>query len=95
MVSCFLTEPIENSILKFKAFINRFIPHHEIFIRIILMELNKLDTVVIYLFHNRVGQSLCSKCFTNTRCTLKDDVLFLFQYCCQSVVFSFSHVHIF
>ena len=58
------------------------------------MELHNLDTVRVFLAHDRIGKPLCRKGFANARCTLKDHILFCQQKSLEDVIAAFIHEHI-
>ena len=58
------------------------------------MELHHLNTVCVFLTHDRISQSLCRKSFANARCALKDHILFCQQKSLEDVVTVFIHEHI-
>ena len=95
MVCCFLTEPIENTIFQFKTVLDWLITHHEIFIGIVLMELHKLDAVIIFLTHNRISQTLSCISLSDTGCSLKDDVFLLCENSYKTVIFCLGHINLF
>ena len=95
MVCRLLTETIEYAILQLKSVFNRFVAHHEIFIGVILMELYKFNAVIIHLLHDGICQPFRSKCLSDTRSALKDDILFLFKNSYQTVILAFRHIDIF
>lgn len=80
LIGCLLAELIKDAIFQLKAILHRLVSHHKILIGIILMELHKLNTVVILFAHHRPRQSSGSKGFSNTRSALQDDVLFILKY---------------
>ena len=95
MVSCFLTKSIENTIFQLESILNRLITHHEIFIGIVLMELHKLDTVIIFFTHNRISQAFSCISFSNSRSPLQDNIFLLCENGYETVIFCLCHVYLF
>ena len=95
MVRCFLAEFMENTIFQFKGITFRFISHHKIFIRIILVELDKFYPAFILFTHNRICQSFGGKCFSDTGSTLENDILLFQKHIYQAFILFLRHINFF
>ena len=58
------------------------------------MELNHLHAVRVLYTHHGIGQSLCRIGFSNARCSLQDDILFIPDKCLQNIIASLVHIHL-
>ena len=58
------------------------------------MELDKLHSAVILHAHDRIGKSLCSKCLSNSRCSLQDKIFLVFKKRYQRIIIFRSHINL-
>ena len=91
MVCRLLTEPIKNPLGKFKLRSIGTIPHDKIFIRIILMKLDKFYSGIVCFLHYGIGQFSGSKGFSDSRCPLKNNIFLVPEQSSQNVEPLFSH----
>ena len=76
ILSSFAAELIEYALLQFKARLCGTETHDKVFVTVTLMELNHLDTVIVFLAHDGECQTLCSEGLADAWCALQDHILF-------------------
>ena len=93
LVGSLLAEAIENTILQLEAILDRLIAHHEVFVRIVLVELYELNAAIVFFTHHGPCQTSCGESLTNTGSTLQDDVLLIAKNGHKVLVAFFGHIH--
>ena len=84
------TEVVEHTRAKVETSILLWlVSHHKIFIGVVLVELYQLHLAIVFLFENRVCESLCREGLTNTRRTLQNNVLFVKKQSTEIVIIIF------
>ena len=74
-----LTETIKNTVFQFKAFLDRLISHHKVLVRVVLVELDKLDSAVVFFAHHRPRQTPRGKSFSDSWARPAK----LYSFCCE------------
>ena len=85
-------EAEENTVLQLEGVALGTVPHDEVLVGVALVELDKLDAVVVFLAHNRPGQPARAEGLAHARCTLQNYIFLVLQHSNQCVILALRHV---